>query len=108
VFAKAANLEERLESVDIVISGEGAMDEQSLMGKGVGSLSQLCRKQGVHFIGLAGSLSKGLSQKFVYDRSLALYGIVPTLAPLEQAKAEQFRWLRGLASEAAKNVGSMA
>jgi glycerate kinase len=107
IFAEAAKLKERLKSADIVISGEGAMDEQSLMGKGVGALSQLCREAGVQFIGLAGSLSKGLTQRFAYDRSLALYGIVPTLAPLEQAKAEPFRWLRALASEAAKNVGSI-
>lgn len=107
IFAEAANLDERLKSTELVISGEGAIDRQSLMGKGVGSLYQLCQSRGVRFVGLAGSLSQGVSEEFHYSRNVALFGIVPFFAPLDQAKAEPAKYLRLLASEAAKKVGSV-
>jgi glycerate 2-kinase len=106
IFAAAANLSTRLAQADLVISGEGAMDEQSLMGKGVGSLCQLCRETGVKFIGLAGSLSADVRARFKSEANLALFGIVPDLASLDQAKAEPTKYLRLLASEAAKKHGS--
>ncbi|HUS35104.1 MAG TPA: glycerate kinase [Verrucomicrobiae bacterium] len=106
IFAEAANLSTRLAQAGLVISGEGAMDEQSLMGKGVGSLCQLCRATGVKFIGLAGSLSTDVRARFKFEANLALFGIVPDLAFLDQAKAEPAKYLRLLASEAAKKHGS--
>ena len=107
IFADAADLKSRLKDANIVISGEGSMDAQSLMGKGVGSLFQLCQKRGVKFIGLAGSLSRDVTNQFKNDRNLALFGIVPNLAPIEQAKAHPAKYLSLLASEAAKKHGSV-
>ena len=107
VFATAANLEARLKSTDIVVSGEGAIDKQSLMGKGVGSLFQLCQTAGVRFVGLAGSLSHGISEDFHHSRNVALFGVVPFLTSLGQAKAEPAKYLCQLASEAAKKVSSV-
>lgn len=105
IFARSADLERRLKTAEIVISGEGSMDAQSLMGKGVGALYQLCQKDNVKFIGLAGSLSLELTGRL--QTGASLWGIVPTLATLEEAKAEPAKYLRLLASEAAKNVGSL-
>lgn len=104
VFAKAAQLESRLQNINVVISGEGAIDEQSLMGKGVGAIFERCRKAGVRCIGLGGSLGPGVQASLANDRLLTLMGIVPTLAPLQAAKAEPARWLRSLAAEAAKKA----
>jgi glycerate kinase len=105
IFAKSAELETRLETAEIVISGEGSMDAQTLMGKGVGALYQLCQKNNVKFMGLAGSLSLDLTGTL--QAGASLWGIVPTFATLDQAKAEPAKYLRLLASEAAKNVGSV-
>lgn len=102
LFAQAARLDERLKNSDLVISGEGAIDGQSLMGKGVGELFERCRRAGVKRIGLAGSLGPGVVEQFSKDPDLLLMGIVPELAPLAQAKAEPARWLGILAAEAAK------
>jgi glycerate kinase len=77
------------------------------MGKGVGSLCQLCEKSGVKFIALAGSLSRELVQHFPGRANVALFGIVPYLATLEEAKAEPAKWLSLLAGEAAKKVGAV-
>jgi glycerate kinase len=107
VFAEAARLDERLKSADLVISGEGAIDSQSLMGKGVGELFQRCQKAGVKFIGLAGMLTDDVAQEFAANRSLTLMGIVPVLASAQQSKAEPAKYLRLLASEAARSVASV-
>jgi glycerate kinase len=103
IFAQASRLDERLQSADLVISGEGAIDAQSLMGKGVGELFARCRKAGVARIGLAGSLGKGIETALASDPDLRLHAIVPTLTNLEQAKAEPAKWVRALAAEAAKS-----
>ncbi|MCC7376255.1 MAG: glycerate kinase [Verrucomicrobiales bacterium] len=44
VFAEFADLDRRLAESDLVISGEGAVDAQTLMGKGVGQLLAACRR----------------------------------------------------------------
>ncbi len=104
LFAEAANLDRRLESAHCVISGEGSIDSQSLMGKGVGSLFERCRAAGVHRIGLAGSLGPGVQEAFAHDRHLQLLAIVPTLATVEDALAQPTHWLTQLAASAAKSA----
>jgi glycerate kinase len=107
IFAESAGLQERLKTRDIVISGEGSIDAQSLMGKGVGNLAKFCQKAGVKFIGLAGSLSPDLIQRFPTEKNLSLWGIVPGLASLDESKAQPAKWLSALASEAALSVASV-
>jgi glycerate kinase len=102
LFADAARLDQRLATADVVISGEGAIDAQSLMGKGVGAIFQRARDAGVRRIGLAGCLEA----QFAADPDLQLLAIVPKFASLEEAKAEPAKYLRLLASEAAKKHGS--
>jgi len=106
LFADAAHLDDRLKTADILISGEGSIDEQSLMGKGVGWLFDRAKAAGVKRIGLAGSLGPGLEEAFKFDDDLRLLGIVPGLTTLERAKAEPARWLRDLAAKAAKNTAT--
>jgi glycerate kinase len=45
-IADLTGLEKKIESCDLVISGEGRFDRQSLMGKATGLLVELCRKHG--------------------------------------------------------------
>ena len=107
IFSEAARLQERIKKADLVISGEGAIDAQSLMGKGVGSLYQLCKTTGVRFVGLAGGMADNVREQFSDDVNLTLMSIVPAITTLETAKAEPAKYLRLLASEAAKNVTSV-
>ncbi|MBX9689618.1 MAG: glycerate kinase [Candidatus Obscuribacterales bacterium] len=51
------NLEKRLESCDLLITGEGRIDESSLQGKVVGSLRNLCLAKSKQIIYLAGALA---------------------------------------------------
>lgn len=54
LFARSANLDRHLENADLIITGEGAIDRSTLMGKGVGQLAQRCRSVGKPCVGLAG------------------------------------------------------
>ena len=58
LFALFSHLTERLTSADLVITGEGAIDRQTLMGKGVGELARLCKKLKVGCLGLAGGFGR--------------------------------------------------
>ena len=44
IFAEATDLKSKLAENDIVITGEGALDRQTSMGKGVGELAKLAHK----------------------------------------------------------------
>jgi len=81
VFAQAVDLPEHIRQSDVVITGEGALDRQTYMGKGVGQVLRLCRSSNVPCIALAG----------VVDPTVAGNGFFRThaltdIATLEQAK----------------------
>ncbi len=43
-MSQQLDLEKRITEADIVVTGEGHLDNQTLLGKGVGQLAQLCRQ----------------------------------------------------------------
>ena len=43
IYAEATGLDALLREVDVVVTGEGAMDRQTVMGKGVGELAKRAR-----------------------------------------------------------------
>src|ERR1043166_3479583 len=47
MFARYTALEHRLRSADLVVTGEGAIDDSTLMGKGVGQVMQRCGELGI-------------------------------------------------------------
>ncbi len=57
VFAQAADLETHIVNSDLVITGEGAVDRQTFMGKGVGQIISRCKKHKVPCLVLAGAAS---------------------------------------------------
>ena len=56
LLAEKAGLEGKLSGSDLVVTGEGAIDESTLMGKGVGQLARRCQALGIPCIGLGGSV----------------------------------------------------
>jgi glycerate kinase len=98
VFARYAKLEERLKSADLVLTGEGAIDASTLMGKGVGKIALLCRSKGIPCIGLAGVVNAAGKEIWLFDRVLAL----TELTSLTEAKTRPALWLERLAARAAK------
>jgi glycerate kinase len=98
LFARQARLEDRIRSVDLVVTGEGALDAQSLMGKGVGQLAVLCDRLAVPCLALAGVVTDP-------DRSRSRFrmarGITPDLTDRETALKEPATWLERLTNRVA-------
>ena len=98
VFAEATDLVTKIGEADFVVTAEGAIDEQTLMGKGTGQVAALCRRLGKPCIGLAGQLALGKAEadpgKRLYWR---LAAIVPDLATEQEAMANAAYHLERLA-----------
>ncbi len=101
IFANHAKLDTKLAQADLVLTGEGAIDRQSLMGKGTGRLAQRCRLHQKRCVGFAGSV-EGAAQTQTSDRLFyAAYGITPTMTSLVEAKKNAMVWLEKLANKIA-------
>jgi glycerate kinase len=100
LFARQVGLDARLAQCDLVITGEGAIDRSTLMGKGVGELANQCRDAGLPCIGLAGILDAPPPE---LTRRFALCaGIVDEIATSEEALAKPAESLVRLADSAAR------
>ena len=99
LFAEASKLEAQLAAADVVLTGEGAMDRQTVMGKGVGELAKLAHHKGCDCIGLAGILEdpEPLEERFVTCRALT------ELTDAQNAQQNAAEWLEKLAHETALN-----
>lgn len=102
LFAHYARLQKRIESAQLVITGEGAIDDSTLMGKGVGEIAKLCHRKNVPCLGLAGTLGGDLRDSRSVEPFHYVQGITPTLTDADGAKREAALWLRRLAAEAAR------
>ena len=98
LFARQAGLKRRLRLADLVLTGEGAIDHSTLMGKGVGQVAEWCRRLGVPCIGLAGRVNVGQGREKLFAETHALTEV----ASLGQAQARAAEWLERLAEEVAR------
>jgi glycerate kinase len=94
LFARHAHLARRLCTADAVITGEGAIDQSTLMGKGVGQIARLSRKAGVPCIGMAGTVVRTKPANRLFTRVHAL----TDLTEPEKAKSKATFWLEQLAT----------
>ena len=100
VFAESARLEQRLSQADLVLTGEGAVDRSSLMGKGVGRVAKWCRDHQKPCIALGGKASQSPAADF-----WKLYAIVPEVAEERAALEKPRHCLAQLAEKAAREWG---
>jgi glycerate kinase len=100
LFARYAQLEKRIRAADVVVTGEGAMDLQTRMGKGVGQIAALCARRHVPCVGLAGMVDATVKHSGIFAHARALTEI--TTASRAQAGAAHF--LEQLAAETAGRV----
>ena len=68
VVADEADLYGRIEGADLVVTGEGFLDEQSFEGKVVGGVAGLAAEAGVPVVAIAGQVFDGADQRI--DRRL--------------------------------------
>ncbi|TSJ43385.1 glycerate kinase [Mucilaginibacter corticis] len=73
-FLKLAHFDEALKNADLVITGEGSIDEQTLHGKAPAAVAMAAKQKGIKVIGVAGKVpedtSAALNQYF--DRLISI------------------------------------
>ena len=95
IFSHYADLENRLRKADLVLTGEGAIDRQTLMGKGVGQLARLCKKFKVPCVGIAGVVLEPKKAKRLFTQTHSLTEITG----IENAKLRPAEFLEKLTAQ---------
>ena len=111
IFAELAGLEEKIRQADWVITGEGALDEQSRMGKGTGFVAEMVARAGKRCLCLAGRISASFRDPSPDEvvggsKDFAAWAIVPDVATEAESRAHPAECLRRLAARAAAAQGA--
>lgn len=87
IVAEAVGLDALLEGADLVLTGEGCLDAQSLAGKTPVGVLRAARAHGVPVVAVGGSLGEGADE--LLDAGMtAVLSIAPGAVSLEQALAD--------------------
>ncbi|PZP23681.1 glycerate kinase [Pseudomonas kuykendallii] len=101
VVAELSGLAEAMQGADLVITGEGRLDAQSLHGKTPMGVARIAKAAGVPVVAIAGSLGDGYQK--LYEVGIdAAFSLVPGPMPLEQAMGEAAVQLRARAADVAR------
>jgi glycerate 2-kinase len=105
IIAEHTALVDDISAADLVITGEGKFDEQSLHGKVVGALAAAARSSHVPVVVLAGQVVLD-SQALQSAGILAAYAIAEYAGSVRLAHADAANQLMGLASQVAAQLGN--
>ncbi|KGM46013.1 glycerate kinase [Neobacillus niacini] len=84
IVIEATGLSQIVEDADLVITGEGKIDGQTIFGKTPIGVARTAKKYGVPVIGIAGNVSK--DSEVVHEHGIdAIFSIVPGVILLEDA-----------------------
>lgn len=72
LVSEALDLPGRISRADLVITGEGSLDSQSLSGKGPVGIARLARHQGKPMIAVAGHITDEVRQSGLFEKCAAL------------------------------------
>ncbi len=105
IIAEHTRLADDLETAELIVTGEGKFDEQSLHGKVVGSLVDAARPLGIPVIVLAGQV--GLENSAVRSSGImSALSIADYAGSVRLAQADAANQLMGLASTVAARLGN--
>lgn len=100
LFAELADLDARVRAAALVVTGEGALDASTFMGKGVGELAARCRDAGVPCVAAGGVVDRAAAGKWFR----ATQALAPDLTDAATACAEARPWLAQAAECLAQEV----
>jgi glycerate kinase len=86
IVTDTLRLSERIAEADLVITGEGRIDEQSMMGKVIAGVGKAARAAGAPVIALVGSVGDGADSTL--DVLDSYHAISPANLPFEQARMQ--------------------
>jgi glycerate kinase len=98
LLSRFSKLDQRLRWADLVVTGEGRLDQSTLMGKGVGRLAKQCQEMKIPCIAVAGEIAGRSKTRRCFTDAHAL----TDLTGLERAKSEPGLWLETLARRIAE------
>ncbi|MEO0476361.1 MAG: glycerate kinase [Planctomycetota bacterium] len=75
--------DERIKDADLVITGEGRLDSQSLQGKAAMAVAKRCKLAGVPCVALVGSVGEGAEQAL--EHGLSAYHVIGEGLPPEES-----------------------
>lgn len=102
IIAKAVGLDAAVQGADLVITGEGRIDQQTIFGKTPFGVATVARKHGVPVIGIAGSL--GNNAHVVHGHGIgAIFSVLNRACSIQEAMAEAEFNVRS----AARNVAAV-
>jgi glycerate kinase len=101
LLAEVLRIEERIAACDLVITGEGRLDTQTLEGKGPAGIAALARKHGKPVLALAGSITDDHLVAEIFTASLPIVDEPTTLADAMTRGAE---FLERAATRAARLI----
>ena len=105
IIAKHTHLADDLETAEMIVTGEGRFDEQSLHGKVVGFLADAAAPLGIPVIGLAGQV--GLENSVVRSSGImSALSMAEYAGSVRLAQADAANQLMGLASQVAARLGN--
>jgi len=101
LVAQVAGLADAMIGADLVITGEGRLDAQTLHGKTPAGVAEVARQAGVPVLALAGSLGEGYQA--LYELGIdAAFSLVPGPISLQQAMATAANELEARACDLAR------
>jgi glycerate kinase len=101
VVAELVGLAEAVQGADLVITGEGRFDAQTLRGKTPFGVARIAKQHQVPVIVIAGTLGEGYEQMYEHGVDAA-FALASGPMTLEQACAEAPRLLRDRAADIAR------
>lgn len=103
IVITVTDLEKHVQDADLVITGEGRIDSQTIFGKTPIGVAKTAKKFNIPVIGIAGSISQ--DSHVVYDHGIdALYSVVPGAMPLEDALENAYQYLLMTARNIARTI----
>ena len=101
LVAETLRLEERIAASDLVITGEGRIDGQTLEGKGPAGVAALARRHGKPVLALAGSIAENAAVHALFDATCA---IIDEPVTLDIAMTRGAEFLERAATRAARLI----
>jgi glycerate kinase len=90
VVADAVELEEKIKSADVVITGEGKLDSQTLEGKAPAGVARLARKFGKRVFAVVGRATPDQQVRGIFEGIYELGGSIPQAKELLRERAREF------------------
>lgn len=101
IIAKITKLEDAIANADLVITGEGKIDAQTLHGKTALHIAQIAKHHAVPTVALVGTVGDGIEQLYAYGFS-AIWSIINRPMSLEQAMQQTAPLLTQAAEQVAR------